>query len=244
MTSELNPDDLAWTAQSVRVEDFRCDIVFHLSTGIQFCDAVTGHIIPGEAASLPMPDLPIIGTSGVAASTLVGREQELVGHYRSVVAAFARHGRAAQLQRRSPYFWLKPAIIANGTVLTECPWYDTVPEAEELLRALVSGPDAPDGELWDDLDQGWQMRIVKSAGSVYLAEWDWEQQRQPASGQAFDPMRLSREACAALRRLHVVHRVLVEALAVTGGADMADGEERSPTARLRKSRFRSRGRGH
>ncbi len=209
---EFDPNDTAWTGQCMRVEDFRCDTVFHLSTGIQFCDQVTGRIIPGEVAPLPMPAFPFIGTNGVAASDLIGREQELIHHYRSVVAAFARHGRAAQLQPRSPYFWLKPAIIANGSVLTECLWYDTVPEAEALLQVLVSAPETPDGELWDDLDQGWQIRIVKSDDLVCIAEWNWVEQRQPVSGQAFDPMQLSREASAALARLRVVHRVLVDAL--------------------------------
>ena len=212
MAGEPNLNDASWTARSVRVQDFRCDVVFHLSTGIQFCDPATGHIIPGEVASLPTPDLPLIGTNDIAASTVIGREQELVHHYQGVVAAFARHGRAAQLQKRSPYFWLKPAIIANNSMLTECLWYDTVPEAETLLKVLVSGPDVPDGELWDDLEQGWQIRIVKSGDSVFIAEWDPEEQRQPASGHAFDAMRLSREASTALARLHAVHRVLVEAL--------------------------------
>ncbi len=97
-------------------------------------------------------------------------------------------------------------------VLTQCPWYDTVPEAEALLRVLVSGPEAPDGELWGDLDQGWQIRIVKRDDLVCVAEWDWEERCQPAGGLAFTPMQLSQEATAALARLRAVHRVLVEAL--------------------------------
>ena len=206
------PDDAAWMARSVRVDDFLCDVVFHLSTGIQFCDAATGPIIPGETAALPMPDLPLIGANGVAASTLAGRERELVRYCRNVVAAFARHGRAAQLRPGSPYFWLRPAIIARGSILTDCLWYDTVPEAEALLRVLAGRPDAPDGELWDDLDQGWQIRIVKDGNLICVAEWDWEEQRQPADGLAFDAARLSREASAALESLHAVHHLLVEAL--------------------------------
>ncbi len=212
MTGELDPSDVAWTAQSVRVEDVRCDVVFHLSIGIQFCDPATGHIIPGEVASLPKPDLPLTGPSGVSALAVIAREQDLVHHYRNVVAAFACHGRAAQLRPRSPYFWLKPAIIANGSVLTQCSWYDTVPEAEALLQVLVSGPEALDGELWDDLDQGWQIRIIKRDDLVFVAEWDWEERRQPAGGLAFDLVQLSREATTALARLRAVHRVLVEAL--------------------------------
>ena len=209
---QLDPDDVAWTVRSARVDEFQCDTVFLLSTGIQFCDEATGYIIPGETASLPVPNLPLIGTHGITASALIGREQELANHYRRVVAAFAGHGRAAQLRRRSPYFWLKPAIIAKGSILTECPYYDTVPEAEALLQALVSGPDAPDGEVWDDLDQGWRLRIVKSNGLICIAEWDCEEQQQPACGQAFDPTQLSHEASAALARLRAVHRFLVEAL--------------------------------
>ena len=207
---QLDPDDIAWTVQSAHVDEFQCDTVFLLSTCIQFCDEATGRLIPGEVASLPVPDLPLIGTYGVTASAVIGREQELVHHYRSVVAAFASHGRAAQLRRRSPYFWLRPAIIAKGSVLTECLYYDTVPEAEALLQVLISGPDLPDGEMWDDLDQGWQIRIVKSNGLICVAEW--EEQRQPACGQAFNPTRLSREATVALARLRDVHRFLVEAL--------------------------------
>lgn len=154
MTRILNPDDQAWTAQAVRVGDFRCDTLFLVSTCIQFCDEVTGHIIPDETALLPPPDLSFMGANGVAASSLHGCEQELIRHYQRVVAAFASHGRSGQLRPRSPEFWLKPAIIAGDTVLTDCLWYDTVPEAEALLLALVGAAQASDGEIWDDLDQG------------------------------------------------------------------------------------------
>ncbi len=212
MTGIPDPDDRAWTAQAVRVEDFRCDTLFLISTCIPFCDEVTGHVIPGETALLPPPDLSVMGVNGVAASSLHGHEQELIRHYQRVVAAFASRGRSGQLRPRSNEFWLKPAVVAGGTVLTDCLWYDTVPDAEALLLALVGAAEAPDGEIWDDLDQGWRIRIVRSGDMTCIAEWNWEDGQARPSGHAFDSLRMARHAAAALARLRELHRHLVEAL--------------------------------
>ncbi len=210
--SGVDPEDADWVAQCVRVDDFACDVVFLLSTRVRFCEAASGHIIPGVSVPLPATGLPSVGRGEVAASAVLGREEGLVRHYRGVVAAFEAYGRLAQLRRGSPYFWLRPAIVAGGAVLTECSWYDTVPEAEALLGCLAGAAAAPEGEMWDDLEQGWQMRVVRSGGLVCVAEWNWEERRWPVGGLAFDAARLSHEAGVALARLRVVHGRLVAAL--------------------------------
>ena len=208
----VDPDDADWIERATRVGNFHVDTLFHVSTRLQFCDPVTGRIIPGEAVLLPTPDLPLITPDWHAATVLSGREQELACHYQRIVDAFSSHGRLGQLQPRSSEFWLRPAIIANGALLTRCSWYDTIPEAEALLQALIDGANTLGGEVWDDLDQGWQIRVVKSGGTICIAEWDWESHETPPSGYAFDAADMAHHAGLALAYLRALHQRLVATL--------------------------------
>ena len=205
-----NPDDAAWIEGATQVHDFTVDSLFLIAPHIQFCDEQTGRIIPGEAEHLPIPDLPFIQPEWVTASSLHGQEDELIRHYKRIFAAFAQHGRSAQLRPRSNQFWLKPAIVENGAILTRCSWYDTVPEAEALLQALIGAAHAPDGEVWDDLDQGWAIRIVKSGGMTCLAEWNWEDGETAPAGYVFNAAKMAQRATVALTELRALHETLVE----------------------------------
>ena len=203
------PDDDEWTARSTRIDDFRCDTVFAVRTAVEFCDEATGHIIQGATVTLPVPGLPLVEPEYATALDLLDRRETLARHYRRVVDAHAARGRLRQLAGGSPQFWLRPAIIARGTVVSSFLWYDTVPEAAALLQALVDAVGAADEEVWDDLDQGWRVRILRRGDLVHLAEWNWEDADEVPSGFAFDAAVLAREAGTALDRLRALHRFLV-----------------------------------
>ncbi|HEY1741846.1 MAG TPA: hypothetical protein VGG18_01680 [Granulicella sp.] len=84
----------------------------------------------------------------------------------------------------------------------------------ELLSQLANMQE-PVGELYDDLDQGWALRILLSAEEVFSLEWDWEgpeDWKTHARALRFDRRRLAEQAEAALSRLLVVHRSLVESM--------------------------------
>ena len=126
--------------------------------------------------------------------------------------AFAARGRSRQLAAGSPHFWLRPAIIAGSATVSSFVWYDTVPEAAALLRALMDAPRSADEEVWDDLDQGWRVRILRRGDLIHLVEWNWEDENAVPSGFSFDAAALAREAGAALDRLRALHGFLVDAL--------------------------------
>ena len=206
------PCDGSWTARSTRPRTFGCDTLFAINTDIRFCDKRTGHFIPGAAASLPAPDLPMTVPGWVAARDLAGREDELVRHYRRVVRAFDDAARTWPISVASPHFWSRPAIIADGQVVSSFLWYDWVPEAVALFEALVGAPGTADDVILDDLDQGWRVRIVRVGSLVHIVEWDWEDEAAELCGHVFDGRALAREAADALGRLRRTHRHLVDAL--------------------------------
>ena len=206
----IDPDDLAWTAGSRRLDAFRCDSLFAVRTAIQFCDEATGRILPEATVALPQPGIPLIATEYAAASALLGRTDEIVRHYRRVVAAYADRGRLRDLGGRSVPFWVRPAVVAGTEVVTSLVWYDTVPEATAFLQALAEAAAGVDGEVWDDQDQGWSIRVARLGPVTYLTEWDGEGAVPP--GFAFDAAALAREADAALRQLRTLHGRLVAEL--------------------------------
>jgi hypothetical protein len=85
----------------------------------------------------------------------------------------------------------------------------------ELLVALASDDPGP-AELYDNLDQGWALRVLLRGDAVYWHEWDWE---SPGGLRNARTLRLCRtiaaaQARAALQRLDRLHPLLVAAAGV------------------------------
>ena len=84
--------------------------------------------------------------------------------------------------------------------------------AADMLAHLADP--AASGVLYDNLGQGWALRIVATATEIYTLEWDWD---RPAAADTPRALRFVRHAVAsqaeaALHRLRYVHTTLVHAL--------------------------------
>lgn len=99
----------------------------------------------------------------VLSEALDGSADELVRYYQDVVRLAARHRK--ELKTDSSYFWIRPLIFARGELDITFPWYDTWAEAAPVLDALAS-PD--DGQLFRDMDQGWDFEAFAEAERLFL----------------------------------------------------------------------------
>jgi hypothetical protein len=211
-----NLDDRIWLPATRPVADFVCDVSFRVDgklTTLRDEDA-SGRREGVVSAEVAPPGLPRCVPSGIITADIVGHTEQLVAYYRRLIAAAEEAGLTDQLQRPFPHFAVKPVIIADAE-LTEFAWYDSVSEASTVLRAIATCPlDASEPEeILDNLDQGWRGRLAVSRGRIGLVEWNWEQTALPPTpGYSFDAAQLAKQADAALQRLEVIHRELVETL--------------------------------
>jgi hypothetical protein len=210
-----DPDDPAWLASAQLITDFVCDAGFDV-TGRLTTWRETGADGQSEQvflAAVPLPRLPQRLPNVFVTADIVGHTTELITYYQALIAAATEVGLKDQLLDPFPHFRIKP-VIATDTALAGFPWYDTVTESKMVLRAIGAfRRDTSQPQLiHDDLDQGWRVRIAAWRGRIGLVEWDWEETEAPATtGVSFDAAELVRQADAALKRLGVIHRDLVQA---------------------------------
>jgi hypothetical protein len=130
----------------------------------------------------------------VLGTAALGQEQELVRYYQSVMQAAAAHRKGLRELRH--YFWLRPVLLSRGEAVLTFPWHDTYPQAAEVLQSLTS-PE-PEGLLYHDLDQGWQLAIYATADKLYFQQGDDD--GRVADRYVTDRARLQTLAAAALAR--------------------------------------------
>jgi hypothetical protein len=207
-------NDSVWIPQAKLLETFVCDAVFHIApsfyvgpdNGMTSLDWATANI------RLPPPNLPRQAPDEVMTAELIGREDELVGHYRRVVAIVEAHGKPASLRQPFPYFRTEPAIIVGGEMLTAFSWNDDLYETQTVLAALAEPAGRGTRLLWDDQDQGWRILIVAAGAVTCFIEWDAEGAPPTTGGYTVDAASLAQQAGAALDRLRMIHSRLVRAL--------------------------------
>jgi hypothetical protein len=209
-------DDRVWLPGAQPVQDFVCDVSFAIRTKLTTLRGpdADGRMESILLAEVPPPALPSRAPGIVITADILGHMDELVAHYRRIVAAAEQAGLARHLQHPLHYFRVQPVILA-GEELTEFAWYDSVLEAKKVLRAIVEcnlEAEEPD-EILDDLEQCWRGRLAVWRGRIGLVEWDWDHASLPPTpGYSFDGEELVKQAQAALQRLDVVHGELVRAL--------------------------------
>lgn len=163
--------------------------------------------------AVPAPQLPQCLPDVVVAVSVVGHTKKLIAYYRQLIDPAAEVGLDERMQDPFPYFRVKPVIVA-GDEAAAFPWYDTVAETAKLLRALATCPPhaAEPLEIFDDLEQGWQVRLATWRGRVGLVEWNWENTDMPtAAGVSFDAIELANQAAASMQRLDRIHHELTQA---------------------------------
>ncbi len=205
--------DAAWIDRARSLTAFECEVTFGLQPGFYIGPA--NHITAADwqAAHVPLPpvDLPRRFADRITWTELLGQEPPLIDYYRQVVTLAERHRKRSSLQP-FPYFRTKPAVIADGAVLTEFPWNDDVNETAAILTTFMEAGTGPDRLVHCDVDQGLEILVVTKAPATCWIEWDAEGPPPVGGGFAADREELARVAQAALMRMRTAHERLIKAL--------------------------------
>lgn len=154
---------------------------------------------------LDPPDLPFRVPRLAAAIDLPGREGVLAAHYERLVVEAQRHGKRAALSHPFPYFSVMPLLLEAGQPVVSFPWTDDVPQTQAVLSDLAGA--GADGVVWDEIDQGWSMRIAVRDQTLFIAEGDPDEGAEIVLSA--DAAAVADQAATALARLEALHTHLV-----------------------------------
>jgi hypothetical protein len=212
-------------ARASAVTGVTCDAVFSWADDVYYgpSSGFTREQWDTLRETLPPPPPSMSGFGGVTTAAAIDREDELIAHYRRIVAISRKRNVPGVLRQPFPYFRVTATIHDGADALTDLPWFDSEAYARHMLESIAAA--APQKredhvEVFDDVEQGWLIRILRSGDKLYVLEWwNWE---HPGEGDSrtelvFDCAAMAADARAALERLRIVHGRLVEGLGVDTG---------------------------
>lgn len=202
------PDDASWIPTARPYAEFRLD------AGYAVTPYVPGWMLPAgvpDDPPVPLPNLPEVA-GHVLTADAVGREAELVRHFSQLPSLPdpASRREIAEFSSLSVNVLLclpeEAPIVADMFVGSQ--------QATGFLLDDLSDATGAGGMVYDNLDQGWALRILVEADAVLLLDWDPEAIDPRESARA---LRLSRrivaaQASAARQRLNHLHATLLHAL--------------------------------
>ncbi|MEM7460028.1 MAG: hypothetical protein AAF331_11230 [Pseudomonadota bacterium] len=159
-------DDRSWTKNSVSASAAEVEVFFHLSDEF--------HPDPNdldEAKVLPLsiPSNVMEGTSQLVSRDAVTGFSELVEHYREVLKAAMEHRQS--YNDFSHHMWLRLVISSDeGAVMFA--YYDNWNEMKALFEALKA---TEDGQQHWDVEQGWEMIILRMGSRFHFREGGFDQ---------------------------------------------------------------------
>ncbi len=202
----------AWMADTRPAPVFMLDACFDAPAH------VPGWMLEQNTSNGPTIDpVPLPNHAGFVTTTdAIGHEQTLAAHYRRILAAAPPPARWRPDIARFCCFEVDLVIgIAEEHPLRIEMFRGATLAATELLGQLAD-PASPDGVLYDNLDQGWALRMNAVGSDVFTLEWNWERplgEDEPRILRFPRPL-LAVQARSALQRLHYVHHVLVQAIGI------------------------------
>ena len=203
----------AWIAHAKMVRPTACDASFMLEPNFYIGPGNDFTSQQWETARIDLPviDLPRQFTDRVTTAEALDREDTLIDYYRRIVEIATEYRKTDKL-RPFPYFRTRPLLVADGEVLTEFSWNDSIDETSTILQHFADGGQGPPRLLHFDVDQGWKVQIATTGTVTYLMEWGDERYPPTLGGYACDSRELAHQATSALERLHCVHSRLAEAI--------------------------------
>lgn len=195
-----------WVKASTSGEEPSVDVWFLTAVRFYVGDPNDAEQLDDESCYVPLatPN----GSDAISVATVVGNEGELASHYRRVVELAAARGQ--DFDQFSHYFWMRLAILWRGG---QCvfPWYDTWGDMDRLLGWL---PLAEDGEQWWDVEQSWELVVVRQGDAFHFRQGDGE-------GNESENVRLDRDALlGSLTSIRSMVLAVIDELAVHLGADV------------------------
>lgn len=159
-------DDRSWIKNSVSASVADVEVFFHLSDEF--------HPDPNDldnAAVLPlsMPSNVLEGTSQLYSRDAVAGFSELVGHYREVLNAATEHRQV--YNDFSHHMWQR-LVISSAEGAVSFAYYANWNEINALFEKLKA---IEDGQQHWDVEQGWEMIILRIGSRFHFREGGFDQ---------------------------------------------------------------------
>jgi hypothetical protein len=158
--------DRSWIAKSVMAANADAEITFSLPP--------TYHPDPNSldeanAIALPAPAKTSAERYDLVSKDVLANEQGLVDHYKAVLRLARQHGHS--YNEFSHHMWLRLHFSWDGGAISFA-WYDTLDSMELVFDWLR---DAADGEVWSDVEQGWEMIAIRVGDRIHLRQGGFDQ---------------------------------------------------------------------
>ncbi len=177
---------------------------------------VPGWMLDQNTSNRPTIDpVPLPNHAGFVTTTdATGHEPTLAAHYRRILDVAPPRTEWRPDVARFSCFDVDLVIgIAEEHPLRIEMFGGATLAATELLGQLAD-PASPDGVLYDNLDQGWALRMYAIGSDVLTLEWDWERPLGDDEPRAlcFPRGLVAVQARSTRQRLQHVHHALVQAI--------------------------------
>ncbi|WP_428243474.1 hypothetical protein [Gynuella sp.] len=194
-----------WKQSATFQNDVKVDIGFMASDDFYFGpeNGFTPEQYEAMRVSLYQPALKKSG-SFILSSDVIGHEKELIKHYLDVAKKYAEYQKDIS---KSTHFWNRP-VIYNSNFVISFPWHDNFREGRHVLDSLTS---IEDGNIYRDMDQGWELEIVARGDLMYVREWDPDDEEIHCQVK-FDRANIRQQATALTTNVSVLIQQLSEAL--------------------------------
>ncbi|MDH2435975.1 hypothetical protein QCD60_25930 [Pokkaliibacter sp. MBI-7] len=121
-----------------------------------------------EVDPLPTLDFPRVVEQMARTSEVSGHEHQLANYYSGVLSAAKRHEKS--FNEIHQYFWLRFWLWnSEEDIHVGFPWYDTLGEIENFIKSVI---ETESGEVFYDVDQGWELDVYARDGFLYIQERD------------------------------------------------------------------------
>jgi hypothetical protein len=205
------PDDDNWPATARVCADFRLDGGYGVSKHVPMWMLPVGG---AGGHTVAVPDIPSV-VGHVLTGDAVGHEDELIRYFTSLpklpdpalrIDTIRFHSLDANVLICPSGEWPIVADMFNASIRG----------ARELLGILASDDPGPT-VIYDNLDQGWALRILLRPEAVYVLDWNPDADDDGAAearALRLDRAAAAEEARAALERLDRLHPRLVAAVGI------------------------------
>lgn len=186
--------DRSWIAKSVMATTSDAEITFCLSPTYQ-PDPYS--LDDAGAIALPTPAKMSAELNCLASKDVLANDHELVEHYKAVLQLAHEFGHS--YNEFEHHFWLTLVIEWHRGAINF--WYTTLDRMTLLFDWLL---EAPDGDLWSDVAQGWELIVVRIGDRFHFRQGGFDQ------GGEYANMAFRREellASIAVLRDRMVHIV-------------------------------------
>lgn len=161
-----------WTSQATHIEDVELQTYFSSMANYYFGDLNSrnqeDYSDPKLHLTLPVLSFNSEKSDWTNASEIAGNEIEFGNYYKFLIEKAYEYGHSYNTIRQ--YFWMRSSFVSESSKLAVgFPWYDNSSEFSAIYKWIVNGND---GDVFSDIEQGWQLNGIIRDQKVFFLESD------------------------------------------------------------------------